>query len=37
MDKSDPFGSGSPSADTAVEPFPPRVAVRITVQHYFHG
>ena len=25
------------TADTAVEPFPPRAAVRLTVRHYFRG
>ena len=25
------------AADTAVEPFPPRTAVRVTVRHYFRG
>ena len=41
MDESDPFRSGTVvrlyAADTAVEPFPPRAAVRVTVHHYFRG
>ena len=41
MDESDPFRSGTVvrlyAADTAVEPFPPRAAVRVTVHRYFPG
>ena len=41
MDESDPFGSSTVvrlyAADTAVEPFPLRAAVRVTLRHFFCG